>query len=166
MGYAIVSQLLLVVYHQVTTLVDLFPFNGARNYASRKRFTEAGVNAVLMCLGPIGFAFRIHGLMLFGVCYYFALFAAELIIWWIPYLTVPAGRWRAIYNRLLSLATSNFEPGDTLDHWIRIHDRLHRGTLTFLPARAGRVVPNLEHTLLHVLTLVTAIITLVAYRSA
>jgi hypothetical protein len=166
MGIAILCQLLLVVYHQVTTLVDLFPFNGARNYSGRERVTEAGVNAILMSLAPIGFAFRVRGLMLFGVWYYFALFAAELIIWWIPYLTEPAGRWRAIYNRLLSLATSNFEPGDTLDHWIRIHARLHRGTISFLPALAGRVVPNLEHALLHVLTLVTAIITLGAYRSA
>jgi hypothetical protein len=166
MGYAILCQLVLVVYHQVTTLVDLFPFNGARSYTGRERIAEAGVNAILMSFAPIGFIFRIQGMMLFGVCYYFALFAAELIIWWIPYLTVPAGRWRTIYNLLLSLATSNFEPGDTLDHWIKIHDRIHRGTLTFLPARAGRVVPNLEHTLLQAWTLVTAVVTLWAYRSA
>ncbi len=166
MRFAVLCQLLLLVYHQVTTLVDLHPFNGTRNSTRRERLTEAGVNAVLMGLAPIGFAFRIHGLMLFGVCYYFALFFAELVIWWIPYFTVPAGRWRTVYNRLLSLATSNFEPGDTLDHWRKIHTRLHRDTLTWLPVRAGRIVPNVEHTLLHALTLATAFITLGAYRSA
>lgn len=31
MALALAAQLLLLVYHQVTTLVDLFPFNGARN---------------------------------------------------------------------------------------------------------------------------------------
>jgi len=164
MRQAVLCQLLLLIYHQTTTLVDLHPFNGARHYTVGERVTEAGVNAVLMSLAPIGFAFRIHGLMTFGVIYYFVLFVVELIIWWVPYMGEPSGRWRSVYNRLLSLATSNFEPGDTLDHWVAIHTRLHRGTISFLPARAGRIVPNLEHTLLHVLTIVTAILTLVAYR--
>ena len=63
------------------------------------------------------------------------------------------------------MATSNFEPGDTLGHWTAIYHRLHRGTMTFLPARGDRPVPNLEHTILHAWTLVTAIVTLVATDS-
>jgi len=84
----------------------------------------------------------------------------------VPYLTVPTGRWRSVYNRLLAFATSNFEKGDTLDHWTAIYQRLHRGTITFLPARSDRPVPNLEHTILHTWTLVTAIVTLAAYLVA
>jgi hypothetical protein len=162
----VLCQLALLLYHQVTTLLDLFPFNGARNYSHRERFAEAGINALLMSLAPIGFHFRIRGLMLFGVVYYFVLFAAELVIWWIPYFTVPSGRWRKLYNKLLSLATSRFEAGDTLDHWLGIHTRLHHGTVAFLPKRQGRIRPNLEHTILHAWTLVTAIATLLAYRTA
>jgi hypothetical protein len=82
----------------------------------------------------------------------------------VPYFTVPSGRWRTVYNRLLSVATSNFEPGDTLENWKAVYDRLHRGTITFLPARGDRPVPNLEHTILHAWTLLTAIVTLVGYR--
>jgi len=129
----------------------------------KSNLPKAGVNAFLMSLAPIGFAFQVRGLMTFGVVYYFVLFAIELLIWWIPYLTVPAGRWRSIYNLLLSLATSNFEKGDTLEQWVTIHQRVHRDTITFLPIRPNRPVPNLEHTILHVWTLVTAVATSVAY---
>ena len=119
-----------------------------------------------MSLAPIGFGLHIKPLMTFGVVYYFVLFAIELIIWWVPYLTVPRGHWRRVYNLLLACGTSNFEKGDTLDHWIGAYQRLHRGTITFLPARDNRPVPNLEHTILHAWTLVTAVITAVTYFAA
>lgn len=160
----LVSQLLLLAYHQITSWFDFHPFNGVRNYSRQEKFAEVGVNAVLMGLPPIGFGFHLRGLMLFGVIYYFVLFVAELIIWWIPYFTVPTGGWRIVYNRALALATSNFAAGDTLSHWVEIHQRLHRDTITVLPLREGRPVPNLEHMILHAWTLVTALVTLIAYR--
>lgn len=163
---ALICQLALLVYHQFTTHLDFFPFNGARNYSPKEKLAEGGSNLVLMILAPIGFGFHIHGLMIYGVIYYYFLFAAELIIWWIPYFTVPSGRWRAIYNFLLSCATSNFEKGDTLTHWCVIHQRLHSGTITFLPYRADRPTPNLEHTILHAWTLITAVITTIAWHAA
>lgn len=43
------------------------------------------------------------------------------------------------------------------------YNRLHRGTIAILPARGDRPVPNLEHTILHVWTLVTALVTAKAY---
>ena len=156
-------QVLLVVYHQVMTLIDFFPFNGSRNYTRTEKLLECVVNGALMLLPPIGFAFHIRALRSFGVVYYFVLFIIELLIWWVPYLTVPSGRWRGIYNRLLSFATSNFEEGDTLDRWRDTYNRLHRGTITVLPAQGERPVPNLEHTILHAWTLITALATAVAY---
>jgi hypothetical protein len=159
---ALFSQLALLVYHQVTTLFDFYPFNSARNYRRKEKLAEAGTNLVLMGLAPIGFAFHIRGLMIYGSVYYFILFAIEIVIWWIPYFTVPSGNWRRIYNVLLACSTSNFTPGDTLDHWCEIYNRLHRGTIKFLPARGNRPVPNIEHTILHALTLTTAILTLAA----
>jgi hypothetical protein len=158
----LICQLGLLAYHQFTTLFDFFPFNGSRNYSWKEKLAEAGGNGILMILPPIGFGFNIHGLMIFGVVYYFVLFAIELIIWWIPYLTIP-GRWRGFYNPLLACATSNFEKSDTLNHWVAIHNRLHRGTITFLPPRANRPVPNLEHTILHAWTLIVALTTAVVY---
>jgi hypothetical protein len=156
---ALFCQVLLLTYHQVTTYFDLYPFNGARNYTVAERRAEMMSNAVLMGLAPIGFAFRFHPLMIYGAFYYFALFAIEVVIWWVPYLCVPRGPLRRAYNLVLALGTSNFQRGDTLDHWLSIHGRVHTGTLTVLPRKEGRVVPNLEHTLLHAWTLVTAVAT-------
>jgi hypothetical protein len=161
---AVICQIVLLIYHQITTFVDLYPFNGARNYSFRERLAEMGVNAVLMSLAPIGLMLNSHGLMLIGVIYYFFLFGVEIVIWWIPYFSVPSGRWRTAYNFVLSLATSNFQKGDALEHWLAVHQRLHIGTITILPQRSGRIVPNFEHTLLHGWTLVTAITTLIAYN--
>jgi hypothetical protein len=162
-AWVLFCQVALLTYHQVTTLVDFFPFNGARNYARHEKLAECGVNGLLMALPPIGFGWHIAALMGFGVVYYFVLFGIELLIWWVPYLTAPAGRWRVVYNRLLALATSDFQSGDTLAHWQDVHNRLHRGTITLLPRREERPVPNLEHTILHLWTLITAIVTAVYY---
>jgi len=162
---AIFCQLLLLVYHQVTTLFDFFPFNGARHLDRRERFAECSVNGLLMILPPIGFGFHVRWLMTFGLIYYFVLFAIEIVIWWIPYLTTPSGRWRGVYNRLLSLAASNFEKGDTLNRWEAIHRRLYQDTISFLPNRRGGIVPNLEHVILHGWTLLTALLTAVAWAA-
>ena len=161
---ALFCQIVLLVYHQLTTNFDFFSSNGARNYSVKEKLAEAGSNFVLMALAPLGFAFHVHALMFYGVIYYFLLFAAELIIWWVPYFTVPVGSWRGIYNFLLSCATSNFEAGDTLTHWTAVHERLHGGTMTILPLRQGRPVPNLEHMILHAWTFITAMVTAVAWR--
>ena len=57
------------------------------------------------------------------------------------------------------------EHGDTLEHWTGIYNRIHRGTVTVLPPREGRPVPNVEHMLLHAGTLATALVTLSVYAS-
>jgi hypothetical protein len=162
MAWVVACQLVLLAYHQISTLVDLHPFNGARNYARHERLAESGVNAVLMSLPPIGFALQIHGLMLFGAIYYLVLLTFEITIWWVPYFTVPSGRWRKAYNCVLAVATSNFEKGDTLDKWLTTYKRIHADTLTLLPRRSGRVTPNVEHMILHGWTLLTAVVTLCA----
>jgi hypothetical protein len=138
---AIGLQVLLLVYHQITTQVDFFPFNGARFYKRWERALECGVNGILMSLAPVGFAFGIRGLMWFGVFYYFVLFAEELRVWWVPYFFGPSERWRSAY------------------------ERIHSQTVKVLPARGTNPVPNLEHTILHGLTLVTAFATLLVFCS-
>ena len=160
---AIACQVLLLGYHQTTTLIDLHPFNGVHHHTSRERFTEAAVNGVLMLLPIIGFVLRLHGLMLFGVIYYFILLFFELVIWWVPYFTDPSPVWRPLYNVALAVATSNFQKGDTLESWASIHHRLHDDTITPLRSGAGPIRPNLEHIILHAWTLVTALATVAAY---
>jgi hypothetical protein len=160
---AVTCQIVLLTYHQFTTFVDLYPFNGTRFCSRRECVIEMGVNGILMVLAPVGFIFRIHGLMLFGLIYYFALFAIELVIWWIPYFTVPKGRWRRVYNLLLSVGTSDFASTDTLDHWLAVHHRVHGNTICILPRRSGHITPNLEHMMLHGWTLITGLVTFAAY---
>lgn len=159
---ALSCQLLLLAYHQATTYFDLFPFNGARRYESRERWAEMSSNAILMGLAPVGFAFGIRVLEVYGAFYYFILFFLELVIWWVPYFFEPQGKCRRLYNLVLSLGTSDFRPGDTLSHWLKVHQRLHSGTWSIVPEKINRVVPNLEHTLLHAWTLVTALVTFAA----
>ncbi len=139
---AITLQLLLLAYHQFTTQVDLFPFNGARFYQRWEKVLECAVNGVLMSLAPVGFLLGIRALMWYGVFYYFILFLEEIRVWWVPYLFGPSKAWREAY------------------------DRIHAGTIKVLPARGDNPVPNLEHTILHALTLVTAVTTLAAFFRA
>jgi hypothetical protein len=154
--------LVLLAYHQITTIFDFYLFNGARHHTRKEKLAEAGVNFVLMALPPIGFSFRIKALMGFGLVYYFVLFAIELIIWWVPCLRVPAGRWRIIYNRVLGALTFT-DPGvDASAQWLEVYNRLHRETITILPDRGNRPAPNLEHVILQGWTLITAVVTAIA----
>jgi len=149
-----------LVYHQVTTFVDLFPFNGARFYTPAERAIEMLVNLTLMGLAITGTALGIAGLMPYAAVYYFVLFAIEIIIWWVPYFLQPQGLSRRVYNLLLALGTSDFGPGDTLSRWLAVDERIHSKTVTLLPRKLGRITPNMEHTVLHLATLATALATL------
>ena len=138
---AITLQVLLVLYHQATTLFDFFPFNGVRFYSRREKLAEAAVNFVLMSLPPIGFILRVPLLMKFALVYYFILFGVECATWWAPYFLGPSPKWLELYNRI------------------------HRQTITILPRRENQPAPNLEHLILMALTLLTAISTLMAFRT-
>jgi len=138
---AITLQIILVMYHQATTLFDFFPFNGVRFTSRGEKIAEAAVNLVLMSLPPIGFILRAPLLMKFGLVYYFILFGIECATWWAPYFLGPSPKWLELYNRI------------------------HRQTITILPRRANQPAPNLEHLILMALTLLTAVATLLAFRS-
>lgn len=135
MTAALLVQLGLLIYHQVTTWFDLFPFNGVRYTKFAERRVEALVNFLLMSLAPIGFALRYAPLMKFGVVYYFVLFAIECATWWAPYAFGASKHWQDVYTRV------------------------HSRTLNILPARDGRPRPNVEHLILMTLTVWAALVT-------
>ncbi len=135
----VVVQLILLIYHQVTTWFDFFPFNGARNYTVKEKCLEAGSNCILMSLAPIGYIFKIADLVIYGAYYYWILFAIEVLTWWVPYFFKPSKK------------------------WAEVHERLHGETIMFLPHRGNNPAPNLEHTILHGWTLVTALLTTYCY---
>lgn len=141
MKLALALQLLLLAYHQLTTLFDFYPFNGARFSPLKERCGEAGFNFALMALPPIGFLFGLSGLMRFGALYYFILFACETATWFVPYFIGASPRWEAAYARIQSR------------------------TIMLIPRRGPNPTPNLEHLILMLLTLAAGIASLSAYRS-
>lgn len=136
---AIIWQLILLAYHQTTTLVDLFPFNGARNTTVKEKLAESISNLVLMSLAPIGFIFGILPLIVFGTVYYIVLFGIEFATWWIPY----------------------FAGGSKM--WCETWDRVHSRTWIVLPKRGNNPIPNVEHLILMGLTLMACYMTDTTY---
>jgi hypothetical protein len=136
---AICLQVLLLLYYEATTLIDLFPFNAARFCTWKEKGIEATMHGVMMSVGIVGFAGGMRGLMWFGVIYYFVLFLGEAWTWWVPYFWGPTEWWRKTY------------------------ERIHSRTITILPARGGNPIPNLEHMILNALTLAAAVATCAAF---
>lgn len=139
MKIVITFQVLLLLYHQITTIFDFFPFNSARFYSAKEKLIECLVNFILMGLPIVGFLTLNNTLMNFAVVYYFILFLIELKTWWIPYFIKPTEEWKEEYSRL------------------------HSKTIIVLPGIKDNPVPNLEHCILHGLTLITAMVTLWGY---
>jgi hypothetical protein len=138
---AITLQAVLLVYHQATTLFDFFPFNGVRANTPRERRIEAAVNFVFMAFPLFAFVLRKPSLMEAGVICNFIVLGAEFATWWIPYFFGPSPKWLEIYSRVQG------------------------PTITVLPRRGTSPVPNLEHLILMVLTLLAAVGTLAAFRA-
>lgn len=141
LSLAIVVQLVHLLYHQVTTLVDFFPFNGVRFATCREHLIDAVSGFVPMALPPLGFIFRRPDWMEIGVVCNFVILGGEIATWWIPYFFGPSPKWLEIYSKI------------------------HRQTITVLPRRGTNPVPNLEHLILMALTVLTTIVSWVAYRS-
>ena len=142
MATALVFQLGLLLFHQVITLFDLYPFNNVRNYTIRERLAECGVNGVLMAVPVFGFALKVEWMMTAALVIYPALLIGEYFQWWRHYFFGATAAWQELYNRLF------------------------KDTIIVLPSIKNNPVPNLEHTLLHGLTLLTSIVTYIAYFTA
>lgn len=132
---AVFCQILLLVYHQTTTLFDFYPFNNVRNYPWRLKLTECLVNGIIMAIPPIGYVFDVG----------WAKGAAP----WI-YVGILAGAWVSWYQKYLFGAT----PAQQL-----AYDHIFRPTMQVLPDIQGRPRPNLEHIILHGLLLITLLLT-------
>jgi len=140
---ALTLQLLTLAFHQLTTHLDLYPFNNVRHYTRRERVTEAAVNGAVMLLPPLLLLIGHPVTATIAAALLSLLFVMELLMWWLPYATgasVPA-------------LTQGDEP------WPVLHERIFGPTVTVLPRIGDHPTPNLEHTLLHGLTLAAAVAT-------
>jgi hypothetical protein len=141
MKLALALQILLVAYHQATTLLDFYPFNGARFARLRERLLEAGFNFLLMAPAPIGILLGWSGAIRLAAAYYPILFLCEVATWWVPYVFGASAKWREIYSRVQGR------------------------TIGILPRRGDNPAPNLEHLILMALTIGTAAASIAAYRA-
>jgi hypothetical protein len=139
---AIGLQVALLLFHQVTTLVDIYPFNNVRRYTLSERLMECSVNGVLMVVPIVGFVCHFGWMAVAALIIYPVLLLGEYLAWWRPYFFGPTAAWQKTY------------------------DLVFRPTIKVLPPIKNHPVPNLEHTLLHGLTLLTTILTYIAYFTA
>ena len=134
MSLAIAFVILIEIYYASTTLFDLSPFNGAKYFTVTERLTEWVQNTIIFGLPFLRFiwpAARSAGAIAYGI-----LLVGEYVSWWHGYFFKPAAFSLKFYNK----ATRN--------------------TTLVLSQDKDRFQPNLEHILLHALTLVTFILLL------
>jgi hypothetical protein len=136
-------QVLTLVFHQVTTHLDLHPFNNIRLYGRKERLTEASVNGAVMALPILLLVVDRPVTVLVSAVLFTLLFAMEVLMWWLPYVS----------GRSLPALTQGDET------WEQMHARVFASTVTVLPQIRSHPTPNLEHTLLHTCTLLAALAT-------
>jgi len=139
---AITLQIISLLYHQITTLFDFFPFNGVRFYSRREKLADAISGLIVMAIAPIGFIFHVPFLMELGLVCYCIGIGGWVATWLIPYFFGPSAKWLEIYSKV------------------------HRQTITVLPRRGSNPVANLEHLILLILALLTTAATWIAYHSS
>lgn len=88
-----------------------------------------------MVIPLLGFGLEIAWLKIIGATYYGLLLLGEWQSWWQPYFFGASADWEAQYKRIF------------------------RHTVIILPPIKNHPIPNLEHLILHSLTLVTAVAT-------
>jgi hypothetical protein len=148
--FALSLPVLALVYHQLTTNLDLFPFNNVRDSTPAERLKEGLSSGIIMLL-PIIFII-LAGLFHSNVLGYIAagwgffIFIGASLTWWPPYFFGKAIKWAA---------------GASKDDWNMLYNRTFAKTIIIVPSFKGRPRPNLEHNILHAIILAGAIVDLV-----
>lgn len=138
-GIALFLQVIHLLYHQITTLFDLYPFNNIRSYTRKQQLIECvscgitmGFPVIVTLFGGkilVGSALVCLGLLLIG----------EFLSWWQHYFFGPRDYWKEVYK-------NKFEE-----------------TLQILPKIKNNPRPNLEHVILHSITVITFFVTLIYF---
>lgn len=135
--FAIALSIFLLLYHQLTTWLPLFPWNDVEKYSRKELFLEASINGLLMSVGVACLASGNSGFLHFyPLVYYPLLFVGECVDWWIPFFSPSFANARKIW--------------DYESHFSR--------TLKLIPHRPGKRTPDANHTVLHILTIATIVV--------
>lgn len=130
MTLAFLFSVILLVYHQITTIVPMYPWNDVKKYTRVEILQEASSNGSLMILASIYLFYKTYS---FPKIYFPVLLAVEFYIWWIPYFL---GK-RTKRNRTAEVS---------------------KDTLKILPPIKNHPIPDCNHLVLHLLTLVTTLL--------
>lgn len=133
MSTSIILVVIIEIYYAATTLFDLTPFNGAKYFTLKERTTEWVINSLVFALPLLPLIFP--SAWPAGIIAYGCLLVGEYFSWWHGYITQKPSR-RDFY------------------------DKATRNTILVLSQNKERFQPNLEHIILHGLTLITFIVLL------
>ena len=135
--WAVILAAALLVYHQVTTWLPLFPWNDVEKYSRRELLLEAGFNGLLMGAGVASLVGGNTGFPhYFPLIYYPFLFVGECVDWWIPYFSDSFAQARKMWD----------------------YDAHFARTVKLIPHQPGKRTPDANHTVLHLLTVITIIV--------
>ena len=133
---ALILNIIQLIYHQVTTNFDFYPFNNVRRYTARQRFKEASIHGGLMFFSIIAMLLNNKILISMATIYLGLLLIGEYLSWWRHYFFMPTNEWSELYNEIF------------------------KETTIVLPKIKENPIPNLEHCILHFITLLTFVFTL------
>jgi hypothetical protein len=136
---ALTINIIHLAYHQITTNVDLFPFNNIRHYTTKQRLMEVGINGVIMMFPVVALSLQNKKMIEISCWVLGVTLVMEFMAWWRHYLFGPTQEWKTNYNKI-------FAP-----------------TIKVLPPIKENPIPNLEHCILHTITLIAFIVTLKYY---
>jgi hypothetical protein len=135
--FTIIIALLLLIYHQVTTWLPLFPWNDVEKYSRKELILEAGTNGLLMGLGALCIIRGNTGFFhYYPLIYYPFLLSGEFFQWWLPY-----------FSEKFSRSGINFD-----------YDALFSRTTKLIAHKTGKRTPDANHIVLHLITLITVIL--------
>ncbi|HWZ02339.1 MAG TPA: hypothetical protein VNX40_01945 [Mucilaginibacter sp.] len=134
--FAIALSVLLLIYHQVTTWVPVFPWNDTKQYSRKELLAEAGSNGLLMGCGAVCLIMGNTGFYYYyPLIYYPFLLSGEFFQWWLPY-----------FSEKFAASRVNFD-----------YEKLFSRTTKLIPHKPGKRTPDANHMVLHSITVITVI---------
>lgn len=130
---AMTFNMLHFMYHQLTLHFDFYPFNNIHAISFKRRMTESLGGGVSALFPLIALRLENHMLIEMSLVVLVIILGYEFITWWVPYLTSASGAWQVRYQQVF------------------------QETLKVLPPIRDNPIPNLEHCILHLLTLLSFI---------
>lgn len=84
--WVVFLQIVLFIYFEVTTLINLYPWNDLSKYSHKERLLDATINGIIIIIGIILFVIKVKWLMVISIVLFVFLFM-QLLTWWMLYLT-------------------------------------------------------------------------------